>query len=222
MQTREADILPVYGRALAAGLQVATHAIGDRGNAEVLTWYEDAGVTPDARWRIEHAQIVRPQDLHRFADGGIIASMQPSHAIGDLHFAPARLGQARLDGAYAWRALLESGAVVVGGSDAPVEVGSPLIEFYAAVARRDLEGFQGSDWHPEQTLTREQALALFTTAPAWASFREDELGMIRVGYLADLTVFDVDLFRAEDAAIPHGRAMLTVVNGQIVFEEPAW
>jgi len=222
MQTTPQEILPIYRQALARGLQVATHAIGDRGNAEVLDWYERVGVGAAARWRIEHAQIVRPQDLHRFADDGVIASMQPSHAIGDLHFAPARLGEARLDGAYAWRALLDSGALVVGGSDAPVEVGSPLIEFYAAVARRDLQGFQGDDWHPQEALTREQALALFTTAPAYASFREDELGMIREGFRADLTAFDVDLMAVPEAEIPQGRALLTIVDGRIVFEAERW
>ena len=222
MQTSEEAVLPIFRRALETGIQVSTHAIGDRGNDQVLDWYEAVGVGPFVRWRIEHAQIVRPEDLHRFEDDGVIASMQPSHAIGDLHFAPARLGDGRLDGAYAWRALVEDGAVVVGGSDAPVEIGSPLIEFYAAVARRDLEGFQGPDWRADQALTRGQALALFTTAPAFASFREAELGMIRVGYRADLTVFDVDLFNAEEAAIPHGRALLTVVDGEIVFEEAAW
>jgi predicted amidohydrolase YtcJ len=222
MQTTPAAILPAYRRALERGLQIATHAIGDRGNDAVLGWYEQVGVPAAARWRIEHAQIVRPEDLHRFQDDGIIASMQPSHAIGDLHFAPARLGEARLDGAYAWRALVEDGAVVVGGSDAPVEVGSPLIEFYAAVARRDLNGFQGPDWRADQALTRDQALALFTTAPAWASFREDELGMIREGFRADLTVFDVDLMIAPEAAIPEGRALLTVVEGRIVYEAADW
>ncbi len=222
MQTTPDSILPAYRRALERGLQIATHAIGDRGNDAVLDWYEAAEVPATARWRIEHAQIVRPSDLGRFARDGIIASMQPSHAIGDLHFAPARLGETRLDGAYAWRALVEDGAVVVGGSDAPVEVGSPLIEFYAAVARRDLNGFQGPDWHADQALTRDQALALFTTAPAWASFREDELGMIRQGFRADLTVFDVDLMTAPEAAIPDGRALLTIVDGRIVFEAADW
>lgn len=222
MQTTPEAVLPAYRRALAAGLQIATHAIGDRGNDAVLSWYEQVQVPAAARWRIEHAQVLRPEDLHRFHDDGIIASMQPSHAIGDLHFAPARLGDVRLDGAYAWRALIEDGAVVVGGSDAPVEQGDPLIEFYAAVARRDLDGFQGPDWRADQALSREQALALFTTSPAWASFRETELGMIRVGYRADLTAFDVDLFNAEVEAIPHGRALLTVVDGRILFEETAW
>ena len=222
MQITAEAVLPAYERALEAGIQIATHAIGDRGNDEVLDWYERAGVTPDARWRVEHAQIVRPSDLHRFEDDGVIASMQPSHAIGDLHFAPARLGDARLDGAYAWRTLIEDGAVVVGGSDAPVERGSPLIEFYAAVARRDLQGFQGPDWRPQEAVSRQQALSMFTTAPAYASFREDELGMIREGFRADFTVFDVDLMTAPVEEIPNGRALLTIVDGQESYRAEGW
>lgn len=148
MQITREEILPLYQAALRGGIQVATHAIGDRGNASVAEWYAEAlaDVPPaarpdgqDVRWRIEHAQILRPSDYGAFHDLPIIASMQPSHAIGDLHFAPARLGDDRLDGAYAWHSLADMGVIVVGGSDAPVERGAPLIEFYAAVARRDLQ-----------------------------------------------------------------------------------
>ena len=112
--------------------------------------------------------------------------------------------------------------MVVGGSDAPVERGDPLIEFYAAGARRDLQGFQGPDWRPQEALSRERALALFTTAPAYASFREDELGSITVGKRADFTVFDVDLMTAPEEAIPQGRALLTVVDGQVVYRADGW
>jgi predicted amidohydrolase YtcJ len=178
---------PMLARALAAGIQVDTHAIGDRGNRLVLDWYEEAfrgkpaanTKAGDRRWRIEHAQVIEPSDIPRFAKLGVIASMQPSHAIGDLHFAPARLGQDRLVGAYAWRSLLDAGARVVGGSDAPVERGDPLIEFYAAVARRDLKGFTGPGWHPEQALDRASALKLFTAWPAHAVFREATSGPSR-------------------------------------------
>ena len=222
MQITPEVAIPAYRRALAAGIQIATHAIGDRGNDSVLDWYEEAGVPADARWRVEHAQILRPEDYHRFRDAGVIASMQPSHAIGDLHFAPARLGDARLDGAYAWRSLLQSGALVVGGSDAPVERGSPLIEFYAAVARRDLQGFQGPDWRAEEAVPRDIALAMFTTAPAYASFRENELGMIREGFVADLTVFDIDLMTVPAEDIPNGRALLTIVGGQESYRAEGW
>ena len=168
-----AEVAKVLARARAAGVQVATHAIGDRGNTVVLDLYQDAfkdesAAAGPARWRIEHAQIIRPGEIARFADQQVIASMQPSHAIGDLHFALARLGMDRLQGAYAWKTLEDAGAVVVGGSDAPVERGDPLIEFYAAVARKDLTGFSAEGWHPEEALSREAALALFPSGPAYA------------------------------------------------------
>ena len=169
------------------------------------------------RWRIEHAQILRPSDYHWFVDLPIIASMQPSHAIGDLHFAPARLGDSRLDGAYAWHSLVDLGVVVVGGSDAPVERGAPLIEFYAAVARRDLQGFQGPDWRPDEAVDRLTALKMFTLWPAYASFREDELGTIEVGKRADFTAFSVDLMTAPVEDIPRGEATLTIVDGVVVY-----
>ena len=225
MQIGEQEIVPLYQQALRAGIQIATHAIGDRGNASVAEWYQQAlaGVAPaerpngaDVRWRIEHAQILRPSDYHWFVDLPIIASMQPSHAISDLHFAPARLGDARLDGAYAWRNLVDRGVIVVGGSDAPVERGSPLIEFYAAIARADLQGFQGPDWRPQEAVDRATALKMFTLWPAYASFREAELGTIEVGKRADLTAFDVDLMTAPPADILKGEATLTVVDGVVV------
>ena len=211
-------------QALASGIQVSTHAIGDRGNATALDLYEQAFKADPAkgraaRWRIEHAQILRPVDIPRFHADHVIASMQPSHAIGDFHFAPARLGQERLKGAYAWQSLLKSGAVVVGGSDAPVERGAPLIEFYAAVARKDLKGFSDADWHPEEKLTRAQALKLFTASAAYARFAENDLGSITVGKRADLSGFSVDLMTAPEADIPKGHAVLTVVDGQVVYDK---
>jgi predicted amidohydrolase YtcJ len=210
-------------KALAAGIQVSTHAIGDRGNATALDLYEQAfkarpAAGKAARWRIEHAQIIRPADIPRFKADSVIASMQPSHAIGDFHFAPARLGKDRLKGAYAWQSLLKSGAVVVGGSDAPVERGAPLIEFYAAVARKDLTGFSNADWHPEEKLSRAQALKLFTSSAAYARFAEKDLGAIAVGKRADLSGFSVDLMTAPEAEIPKGHAVLTVVDGQVVYQ----
>jgi len=215
---------PVLAKALAKGIQVSTHAIGDRGNATALDLYEETfKAAPPAkgaaaRWRIEHAQIIRPADIPRFKADHVIASMQPSHAIGDLHFAPARLGEDRLKGAYAWKSLLDSGAVVVGGSDAPVERGAPLIEFYAAVARKDLKGFSAPDWHPEETLSRAEALKLFTSSAAYARFAEAELGTLTVGKRADLSGFSVDLMTAPVADIPKGRAVLTVVDGKVVYD----
>jgi predicted amidohydrolase YtcJ len=225
MQVTGEEAVPLFEAALRGGIQLATHAIGDRGNHEVTEWYAAAmhavpraewGVA-DPRWRIEHAQILRPSDYAAFRDLPIIASMQPSHAIGDFHFAAARLGDARLDGAYAWKSLVDMGVIVVGGSDAPVERGDPLIEFYAAVARRDLDGFQGPDWRPQEAVSRETALKMFTLWPAWASFREDDLGTIAVGKRADFSAFDIDLMTVPEADIPHGQAVLTVVDGVVVW-----
>jgi predicted amidohydrolase YtcJ len=217
---------PIMVEALKSGIQIVTHAIGDRGNAVTLDLYRDAFAevppegrkTNDLRWRVEHAQVIRPADLQRFPQTKVIASMQPSHAIGDLHFAPARLGPDRLEGAYAWRSLLDKGAVVVGGSDAPVERGDPLIEFYAAVARKDLAGASGPDWRPQEALDRAEALKLFTSASAYARFAEDDLGRIEPGKRADLSAFSVDLMTAPEAAIPKGHAVLTVIDGKVVFD----
>ncbi len=209
-----------YRKALANDIQVTTHAIGDRGNTLVLDWYEEvlAGHDGDPRWRIEHAQVIDPADIPRFAALGVIASMQPSHAIGDLHFAPARLGDERLRGAYAWRSLTDAGAVIAGGSDAPVERGDPMIEFYAAVGRTDLAGFQGANWHPEEALSREEALAIFTKNPAYAAFMENRLGTIEVGKKADFTVLSADIMTIPVEQIPDVKAVMTIVDGKVVYD----
>ncbi len=215
--------LSIMHDALEQDVQIALHAIGDRANRLALDWMQEAlaqaPADADPRWRIEHAQIVNPDDIDRFAALGIIASMQPSHAIGDLHFAPARLGDDRLDGAYAWRSLIDSGAIIAGGSDAPVEVGSPVIEFYAAVARRDLNGFQGDNWRPEQAVSRDEALKMLTLWPAFTAFQDDEVGTIEVGKRANLTAFSADLMTIPLEAIPNQRAVLTVVEGRVVFSD---
>lgn len=210
-------------RARERGVQVATHAIGDRGNRLVLDAYrdvfaDDPGALAAARWRIEHAQVIEPGDIARFAQMGVIASMQPSHAISDLHFAPARLGPRRLEGAYAWSTLLQSGAVIAAGSDAPVERGEPLIEFYAAMHRHDLSGFAGPDWRPQEAVTREQALAMLTRGPAFATFAENERGVLEPGKAANVSVFSADLMQAPPAEIPQARAVLTICEGRITHE----
>ncbi len=216
----EAVAKKAFKKALDSGIQVTTHAIGDRGNTLVLDWYEEvlAGYEGDPRWRIEHAQIIDPADIPRFAELGVIASMQPSHAIGDLHFAPSRLGNERLTGAYAWRSLTDSGALIAGGSDAPVERGDPMIEYYAAVGRTDLEGYQGQNWRPEEVLTREEALAIFTLNPAIASFNEERLGTIEVGKKADFTILSADIMTIPVEEIPKVKAVMTVVDGEIVYD----
>lgn len=217
---------PAFEQALRRGIQVQTHAIGDRANRIVLDLYEAAfkAVPPnerkvqEPRWRIEHAQILSAADIPRFGKLGVIPSMQPSHAISDLFFAPARLGQERLAGAYAWQSLIKAGAIIPGGSDAPVERGEPMIEFYAAVARKSQDGFSGEGWHPEQAVTREQALKMFTAWPAYAAFEEKDKGTIEPGKLADLTVLSADIMKIPEPEILKTRCNMTVVGGEIVFD----
>jgi len=225
LTTDLARFRPMLRQALRRGIQVEVHAIGDSANRLLLNEFEAAfREVPDSarairepRWRDEHTQIVDLADLPRFKQLGIIPSMQPSHAIGDLHFAPSRLGMERLAGAYAWQEFIKDGNIIAGGSDAPVERGEPLIEFYAAVARKDLKGFSGDGWHPEQAMTRDQALKAFTLWPAVAAFEEAERGSIEVGKWADFTIFDKDIMTVPDAEILTARNMITVVNGEIVY-----
>lgn len=225
MMTKD-ETVPFLNWALSNGIQINTHAIGDRGNRIVLDWYEQTfkavalnkRSVADPRWRIEHAQIITPQDLPRFKRLSVIPSMQPSHAIGDLHFAPHRLGKERLDGAYAWQSLIDSGSIVVAGSDAPVERGDPMIEFYAAVARMDLSGFSNEDWHRQEAVSRADALKMFTLWPAYASFQEQDLGSISVGKRADFSAFDADIMTIPLADIPKTRAVLTIIDGKTVYK----
>ena len=224
---KEEELLPMFALALERGIQVETHAIGDRANRVILDLYEKAfaAVPPaqrkvrEPRWRVEHAQIVTAADIPRFAKLGVIPSMQPSHAIGDLYFAPSRLGMKRLEGAYAWQSFIKSGSIIAGGSDAPVERGEPMIEFYAAVARKSLSGFSGEGWHPEQALSREQALKMFTIWAAYAAFEDNVKGSIEAGKLADLTVLSADIMKIAEQEIPKTRCVMTVIGGEVVFQK---
>ena len=226
LTVKEDELAAMLVRALKNGIQVETHAIGDRANQFILDQYEKAFKAvpveqrkiPEPRWRIEHAQLISPSDIPRFAKLGVIASMQPSHAIGDLHFAPSRVGVKRLEGAYIWQTLIKQGVIVPGGSDAPVERGEPMIEFYAAVARKDQKGFTGDGWHPEEAATREQALKMFTVWPAFAAFEEKLRGSVEVGKLADFTILSADIMKIPEAEILKTRNVMTVVGGEIVYE----
>ncbi|MEY2542181.1 MAG: hypothetical protein QOI22_1783 [Verrucomicrobiota bacterium] len=221
------ELQPIFEKALRRGIQVETHAIGDRANRTILNLYEKAFKTVpperrkvrEPRWRVEHAQIVDLADIPRFAKLGVIPSMQPSHAISDLFFAPARLGMDRLAGAYAWQSFLKSGVIICGGSDAPIERGEPMIEFYAAVARKSIKGESGEGWHPEQAVSREQALKMFTLWPAYAAFEEKDKGSIEVGKLADFTVLGADIMNIPEPEILKTRCVMTVIGGEIVYED---
>ncbi len=214
------DAMAGYMRqAKAAGCQVAVHAIGDLGNRNALDAMTEVlgpGRT-DRRWRVEHAQTLSPTDLPRFAAMGVTASMQASHAIGDLYFAPARLGAERLKGAYAWKTLIDSGALVCGGSDAPVEKGDPRIEYYAAAYRHALDGFAGPDWGLNEALSRAQALKLYTSSAAYAVGREADLGTLAVGKKADITVFSKDFTKIQPSEILTAKAVMTMVDGRVVY-----
>jgi len=230
VRMKKEEVLPVWIDALKRGIQITTHAIGDRGNRLVLDWYQEAfaavpekdRLTQPPRWRVEHAQIVAPEDIPRFAQLGVIPSMQPSHAIGDLDFAGKRLGDARLKEGYAWADLIKAGSIIPGGSDAPVEKGDPRIEFYAAVSRKALDGHSGPGWHPEEAVDRATALKMFTVWPAYASFREKELGAIKPGMRADFTVFSKDLMTVPEPEILQAQALLTVLDGKEAFHAPNW
>ena len=228
------ELRPMFEEALRRGIQVETHAIGDRANRLILDLYERAFKAVPAserkisepRWRVEHAQIVDPADLPRFAKLGVIPSMQPSHAISDLFFAPKRLGMDRLAGAYAWQSFLKTGCIIPGGSDAPVERGEPMIEFYAAVARKPLpsnrehlpaEALAKAGWHPEQAVSREQALKMFTIWPAYAAFEENDKGSIEVGKLADFTVLSQDIMKIPEKEILKTRSEMTVIGGEMLY-----
>ena len=224
---KESDLKPMFEEALRRGIQVETHAIGDRTNRTILDLYQNAfKAVPldqrkirEPRWRVEHAQILDPADIPRFAKLSVIPSMQPSHAISDLFFAPARLGMERLAGAYAWQSLIKSGCIIAGGSDAPVERGEPMIEFYAAVARKSVKGFSAEGWHSEQAVSREQALKMFTLWPAYAAFEENDKGSVEPGKLADFTVLSQDIMKIPEPEILNTRCVITVIGSEIVYED---
>jgi predicted amidohydrolase YtcJ len=211
----------VAARALRAGFQLNTHAIGDRANRFVLDAYEAALTeTPraDHRFRVEHAQILHPQDIPRFAALDVIPSMQASHQSSDMYWAERRLGSTRLLGAYAWRSLLDRGIPVPNGSDFPVEAVNPLISFHSSVSRQDAEGYPAGGWFPAQRKTRDEALRSMTIWPAYASFQEDVTGSLSVGKYADFVVLDRDIMRVAPGDILGTRVLATYLGGRPVYE----
>ncbi len=208
-------------QAMDTGFQVATHAIGDAANRMVLDVYA-AYLKPGngRRFRIEHAQVIAPEDFARFGQLSVIASIQPTHATSDMAWAPARLGSARLAGAYAWRKLLQNGAVLACGSDFPVEDPNPLLGIYAAITRQDLTGHPPGGWFPHERMTRDEALRCWTWAGAYAAFLENELGELAPGKRADLVVLSGDILRLPESEIPKVHVKMTMVDGKIVYQEP--
>ena len=204
----------------SCGLQVAVHAIGDRANGMLLQFFAEAAAAAgprDRRFRVEHAQHLRRSDIPRFGALGVIASMQPYHAIDDGRWAAERLDSARLAGTYAFRSLLDTGARLAFGSDWTVAPLDPLGGLYAAVTRRTLDGRNPRGWFPEQKIALDEALRAYTAGVAYAGFAERRLGVLRPGMLADLVLLDRDLFRVSADSINQARVRATVVGGRVVY-----
>jgi predicted amidohydrolase YtcJ len=211
-------IADVSRRAKTAGFQVNTHAIGDRGVRNTIDAYERAGVVPSDRFRIEHLQVISPEDVPRLARGGVIASMQPTHATSDMYWAEARLGPQRVKGAYAWRTVLNSGARLALGSDFPVEEVNPWHGIYAAVTRQDQKAYPAGGWYPSEALTLAEAIRGFTADAAFAAFQEQSRGTIEVGKVADFTIVEGNIFTAPPSDLYKTRVTHTVVGGEVVYE----
>jgi len=211
---------------MKAGFQLVVHAIGDRANRETLDLIEEIEradpKTRDTRPRIEHAQVVSPDDVPRFAKLGAIASMQPSHAVEDMPWAEARLGPARIRGAYAWRTLRRAGARLVFSSDLPGTDYNIFYGLHSAVTRQDKHGQPAGGWRPEERMTIEEAIRGWTSWAAYAEFQEQNLGTIAVGRHANLTVMDIDpmqIGERDPARLLTGKILLTVVNGKVLANQ---
>jgi predicted amidohydrolase YtcJ len=203
------------------GFQIGVHSIGDKGNNWTLNAFEKArevnGVR-DSRHRDEHAQTLQPSDIPRFAQLGVIASMQPTHCISDKRFCVKRIGPERAKGAYAWKSLADAGASIAFGTDYQVEPLNPMEGLYAAVTRKDRLGEEGDGWYPEQKLTMEDAIRYYTLGSAYAQFMDDRKGMIRKGYLADIVITDKDLLTIPENEIMKTRVDYTITGGKVVYE----
>jgi predicted amidohydrolase YtcJ len=208
----------------AAGLRVAVHAIGDRGNAELLDIFaevEKANGPRDRRFRDEHTQHLRAEDVPRFKALGVVASMQPYHVIDDGRWAEQRIGPERLGSSYAYRSLLDSGARLAFGSDWPVAPLSPLLGIDAAVNRRTLDGKHPGGWFPEQRITVREAVEAYTRGASWAAMRERDEGSLEPGKLADIVVLTRDILDlAEAAHIAEAKVAMTILGGRVVYEAP--
>jgi predicted amidohydrolase YtcJ len=213
------ELLAMTRKSMAMGFQVGIHAIGDLGNRQVLDVFEAAqgGKPSPLRNRVEHAQIIALDDIPRFAELGVIASMQPIHATSDMNMAEDRVGPERIKGGYAWRRLLDTGAVIASGSDFPVELPNPFLGLYAAVTRQDRSGQPEGGWYADQALTRAEALHSFTLGAAFAARQEDRIGSLEPGKWADFIIIDRDYFTVPAAEIDDIRVLETWVGGQRVY-----
>ena len=222
MTTPESDVYGLARRALQAGFQVCTHAIGDAANRSVLDAYAQAEKevpeAHDPRLRIEHAQVLAPEDIPRFVKLGVIASMQPTHATSDMAWAEKRLGPQRIKGAYAWRSVKDSGAHLPLSSDFPGETLNPFYGIYAAITRQDPQGNPRGGWYPEQKLTLGEALRGYTREAAYAEFEEKDKGSIENSKLADLTVISKDITKITPQEILSIRVLKTFVGGKAVYD----
>lgn len=221
--TTPADIRHMADIALKDNYQISVHAIGDRANREVLDVFQaEFAAHPtahDLRWRMEHAQHLNPADIPRFGKLGIIASMQSIHECSDAPYVVKRLGEQRAaDGAYVWRSLMNTGALIVNGTDVPVEDEDPIPNFYCAVTRRSKK--DGVPFYPAQAMTREEALKSYTWNNAYALFEESELGSLKVGKRADITVLSQDILGVPEENIPATRVVYTLVGGKVVYQRP--
>lgn len=207
-------------KVVSKGYQANIHAIGDAANRQVLdalAYAQEQHPNPDQRNRVEHAQIIELQDIPRFKELNIIASMQPTHATSDKNMAEDRVGSERIKGAYAWQTLLGQGTVVASGSDFPVESANPFLGLYAAITRKDIEGNPLGGWYANEAMTREQTLRSFTLDAAYAGFQEDVLGSLEEGKWADFIIIDRDIMRVEDSEIWQTEVLQTWVAGEPVF-----
>ena len=219
MLTTREEIEKVARDAVAHGFQVCTHAIGDRANRTVLDAYAAAlGGLNDKRFRIEHAQVISLPDLQKFKDFAILPAMQATHATSDMRWIDQRIGPDRVAGAYAWQRFLKLGIPVANGSDFPVEEPNPLLGFYAAITRQDLQGNPPGGWTPSQRMTRAEALESWTLSGAYAAFEEKSKGSLEPGKLADFIVLDRDIMTVAELQIPGTRVLKTFLGGKLVHE----
>jgi predicted amidohydrolase YtcJ len=222
MMLPEGNMLKMALGADKAGLQLAVHAIGDKANRIMLDGYTEVGkqngARADRRWRIEHAQHLRPEDFARFAQLGVIASVQPYHAIDDGRWAEKRIGHERAKTTYAFRTFLDHGVRLAFGSDWTVAPLNPMLGLYAAVTRATLDGKNPNGWFPEQKLTLKEAIEAYTMGSAFAEFREKEKGSLTPGKLADVVVLDTDLLSVAPEKIKDAAVRYTIVGGKIVYE----